>query len=33
MVELEIGPIDLLDLEFDARFVSAATPAPLEAAA
>ncbi|HEU0188164.1 MAG TPA: ribonuclease catalytic domain-containing protein [Gallionellaceae bacterium] len=33
MVELEIGDIDLLDLEFDARFVSAATPAPLEAAA
>ncbi len=33
MVELEIGAIDLLDLDFNARFISAATPAEMEVAA
>ncbi len=33
MVELELGEIDLLDLNFNARFVSAATPEPAEVTA
>lgn len=33
MVELEMGDIDLLDLNFNARFVSAATPEAVEVAA
>lgn len=33
LVELALGEIDLLDLNFNARFVSAATPEAVEVAA